>query len=153
MRLQICHLSDIHFVVGENAILDKKGQLSRAILEHAHKNEAILFLISGDIAQSCNSDEYIKAMDFFIYLQDELKKEKSINSYFIFAPGNHDAILNPDDLDEVNRKITLKLTIDNQICPVLDYFEIFMERTMMSKYAAKYLQIWFELIINDTKLL
>ena len=56
-------------------------------------------------------------------------------------------------LDEKERKIILNLTIDNKICPVLDYFEIFMERTMMSKYAAKFLRIWFELIINDTKLL
>ena len=56
-------------------------------------------------------------------------------------------------LDAKNRKITLELTIDNKICPVLNYFEIFMDRTMMSKYAAKYLNIWFELIINDTKLL
>mgnify|MGYP005816905167 FL=1 len=51
------------------------------------------------------------------------------------------------------RKATLNLTIDTKISPVLDYFEIFMERTMMSKHAAKYLGIWFELIINDTKLL
>ena len=51
------------------------------------------------------------------------------------------------------RKVILDLTIDTNICPVLDYFEIFMDRTMMSKYAAKYLKIWFELIINDTKLL
>lgn len=56
-------------------------------------------------------------------------------------------------LDEKERKITLNLTIDTKICPVLDYFEIFMERTMMSKNAAKYLKIWFELIINGTKLL
>ena len=56
-------------------------------------------------------------------------------------------------LDEQERKIILELKIDNKICPVLDYFEIFMERTMMSKYAAKFLKIWFELIINDTKLL
>ncbi len=57
------------------------------------------------------------------------------------------------NLDEKERKIILNLKIDNKICPVLDYFEIFMERTMMSKYAAKFLKIWFELIINDTKLL
>ena len=50
-------------------------------------------------------------------------------------------------------KVILNLTIDTNISPVLDYFEIFMDRTMMSKYAAKYLGIWFELIINDTKLL
>ena len=57
------------------------------------------------------------------------------------------------DLDAEERKIKLNLTIDTNICPVLDYFEIFMERTMMSKYAAKFLKIWFELIINNTKLL
>lgn len=57
------------------------------------------------------------------------------------------------EINAQTRKATLSLTIDNKICPVLDYFEIFMERTMMSKYAAKYLKIWFELIINDTKLL
>lgn len=57
------------------------------------------------------------------------------------------------ELDEKNRKVILKLTIDTQICPVLDYFQIFMDRTMMSKYAAKYLNIWFELIINGIKLL
>lgn len=72
--------------------------------------------------------------------------------------GIHDrvnyAVTNADlKLDAENRKIMLDLTIDTQICPVLDYFEIFMERTMMSKYAAKYLKIWFELVINDTKLL
>ena len=56
-------------------------------------------------------------------------------------------------LDVDNKKITFNLTIDTKICPVLDYFEIFMDRTMMSKYAAKYLKIWFELVINGTKLL
>ena len=57
------------------------------------------------------------------------------------------------ELNEETRKVVLDLTIDTQICPVLDYFQIFMDRTMMSKYAAKYLNIWFELIINGIKLL
>ena len=56
-------------------------------------------------------------------------------------------------IDKENRKVILDLTIDTNISPVLDYFERLMDRTMMSKYAAKYLGIWFELIINDTKLL
>lgn len=56
-------------------------------------------------------------------------------------------------IDSKERKAILSLKIDTKICPVLDYFEIFMDRTMMSKYAAKYLKIWFELVINDTKLL
>ena len=57
------------------------------------------------------------------------------------------------EIDAESRKVILNLTIDTQICPVLDYFQIFMDRTMMSKYAAKYLNIWFELVINGTKLL
>ncbi len=57
------------------------------------------------------------------------------------------------EINEQTRKIILTLTIDTQICPVLDYFQIFMDRTMMSKYAAKYLHVWFELIINEIKLL
>ena len=64
------------------------------------------------------------------------------------------AVTNADlKLDSEKKIITLKLDIDTKICPVLDYFKIFMDRTIMSKYAAKYLKIWYELIINDTKLL
>lgn len=65
-----------------------------------------------------------------------------------YAVTNADLIINNEE-----KKIILDLTIDNKISPVLDYFEIFMARTMMSKYAAKYLKVWFELVINDTKLL
>lgn len=57
------------------------------------------------------------------------------------------------EIDKQDRRVILDLTIDTKICPVLDYFEIFMDRTRMSKYAAKYLQMWFELIINNTRLL
>ena len=64
------------------------------------------------------------------------------------------AVTNADlNLDSKQKIITLELQIDTTICPVLDYFKIFMDRTIMSKYAAKYLKVWFELIINGTKLL
>ena len=78
---------------------------------------------------------------------------KNLSTFDIHDRVNY-AVTNADlIMDEKERKITLNLTIDTKICPVLDYFEIFMERTMLCKYAAKYLKIWFELIINDTKLL
>ena len=56
-------------------------------------------------------------------------------------------------IDKEAKKCILNLKIDTNICPVLDYFEIFMDRTNMSKRAAKYLGLWFELVINDTNLL
>ena len=78
---------------------------------------------------------------------------KNISTFDIHDRVNY-AVTNAElKLDVAKRKILLDLTIDNNIFPVLDYFEIFMARTMMSKYAAKYLKIWFELVINDTKLL
>lgn len=78
---------------------------------------------------------------------------KNLSTFDIHDRVNY-AVTNADlTIDEKERKAMLNLTIDTKICPVLDYFEIFMDRTMMSKYAAKYLKIWFELIINDTKLL
>lgn len=78
---------------------------------------------------------------------------KNISTFDIHDRVNY-AVTNAElKLDVAKRKILLDLTIDNNICPVLDYFEIFMARTMMSKYAAKYLKIWFELVINDIKLL
>lgn len=78
---------------------------------------------------------------------------RNLSTFDIHDRVNY-AVTNADlELDEKERKIMLKLTIDTKICPVLDYFEIFMDRTMMSKYAAKFLKVWFELIINDTKLL
>ena len=65
-----------------------------------------------------------------------------------YAVTDSELVLNKEE-----RKITLNLKIDTKICPVLDYFEIFMERTMMSKHAAQYLGLWFSLNINDTSLL
>ena len=65
-----------------------------------------------------------------------------------FAVTHSDLVVNTEE-----RKVTLNLKIDTRICPVIDYFQIFMDRTNMSKRAAKYLGLWFELVINDTNLL
>lgn len=55
--------------------------------------------------------------------------------------------------DAENSKLKLDLTVDTKLCSVLNCFEMFMDRTRISKYAAKYFDLRFELIINDTKLL
>lgn len=56
-------------------------------------------------------------------------------------------------IDKENRKVTLKLKIDTTICPVIKYFEIFLDRMLLSKRAAHYLNVWFELEINGATLL
>ncbi|NLU51121.1 MAG: HD domain-containing protein [Syntrophomonadaceae bacterium] len=57
---------------------------------------------------------------------------------------------------EVNGKnsvITMDLTIDINICPVMEYFEIFLSRMVLCRRAADFLGCEFELIINGAKLL
>ena len=51
------------------------------------------------------------------------------------------------------KTISLHLTIDTQISQVMEYFEIFMSRMIMSRRAANFLGCKFELFINERKLL
>ncbi|MFA9379826.1 MAG: HD domain-containing protein [Acetanaerobacterium sp.] len=57
------------------------------------------------------------------------------------------------DLDAIGKSITLTLKIDTDICPVMDYFEIFLQRMILCKRAATFLELWFRLVINETPIL
>jgi len=47
----------------------------------------------------------------------------------------------------------LVLQIDTSICPVMDYFEIFLTRMTMNRRAAAFLGLNFQLLINGSKLI
>ncbi|HHV72305.1 MAG TPA: phosphohydrolase, partial [Clostridia bacterium] len=52
-----------------------------------------------------------------------------------------------------NKTIDLELTINKEIVPVMDYFEIFLTRMIMCRKAAHFLNCKFGLIINGSQLL
>lgn len=56
-------------------------------------------------------------------------------------------------LNEEKREVTLHLTIDTSICAVMDYFEIFLERMLLCRRAADYLELKFKLVVNGVELL
>ncbi|MHB1004811.1 MAG: HD domain-containing protein [Chloroflexota bacterium] len=57
-------------------------------------------------------------------------------------------------VDEARRAIALELTIDEEAgAGVIDYFEIFLERMLCSRRAAKSLGCQFELVINKNRML
>lgn len=78
-----------------------------------------------------------------------------------------DALIDIDIHDRVNfavDKASLKIytekqacifdvTIDTEICPVMEYFEIFLDRMVLCRQAAEFFDLTFELIINDVRLL
>lgn len=49
--------------------------------------------------------------------------------------------------------IALKITIDTSHCAVMDYFEIFLDRMVLCKKSAMSLNLDFELMINNSRLL
>lgn len=56
-------------------------------------------------------------------------------------------------IDHKKSTIALEITIDTTICPVMEYFEIFLARMIMSRRAAAFLGCDFKLIINNNQLL
>ena len=96
MRITICHLSDIHFAVDGNTILEKQEKLCNAILQDALKKDIIIFIVSGDIAQSGQANEYGIAYNFFTEIQEYLEKKKELRVLFFFVPGNHDCDFTDD---------------------------------------------------------
>lgn len=64
------------------------------------------------------------------------------------------AVVNSDlVIDGSQRVITLHLTIETAIVPVIEYFEIFLQRMLMCRRAAAFLNAQFSIIINNAKLL
>ena len=57
------------------------------------------------------------------------------------------------EIDAEHKVALLNITIDTTICPVMEYFEIFLSRMVLCRKAAQYLGLSFELVINETRLL
>lgn len=55
--------------------------------------------------------------------------------------------------NEDKSAVVLELSIDTTMCPVMDYFEIFLGRMSLCRRAAEFLNIQFELIINGQRIL
>ena len=56
-------------------------------------------------------------------------------------------------IDKRKKRITLSLKVDTNFVPVMEYFEIFTDRMVFCRRAAKYLGYKFGLVINNFKLL
>ncbi len=122
--------------------VEERTEIMMAIGNHDEKTGTAVSDISAALILADKSDVH----------RDRVTNQ-NLSTFDIHDRVNY-AVTNANlELNSEERKVILNLTIDTKLCPVLDYFEIFMDRTMMSKYAAKYLKIWFELVINHTKLL
>lgn len=76
------------------------------------------------------------------------KEEFDIHDRVNYAVTDADVIV-----DKENMTITLKLEIDETICSMFEYFEIFLGRMEMTRKAAKVFGAKFKVTVNGSKVL
>ncbi len=80
-------------------------------------------------------------------------RNPDVHSFDVHDRVNYAATRSFLEVKNEDKVISLHLTIDTSIAPVMEYFEIFLTRMMACKRAAECLGATFELDINKTKLL
>lgn len=80
-------------------------------------------------------------------------RNKEFASFDIHDRVNYAAEKSEIHVLKDEKVIQLNIKINTEICPVMEYFEIFLVRMMMCRKAAAFLNTKFQLVINDARLL
>jgi len=80
-------------------------------------------------------------------------REKERTAFDIHDRVNYAVTNNHLEIDGQTRTITLKLEIDESICTMFEYFDIFLNRMLMSRKAAEFLNASFSLVVNGNRVL
>ncbi len=80
-------------------------------------------------------------------------REKDPVLYDIHDRVNYAVTKTKMEYDLKKRKIILELRIDERICTMFDYFDIFLDRMTMCSKAARIFDAKFSLVVNDQRVL
>ena len=123
-------------------IPEEAGEIMLAIGNHDEKTGTAVSNVSAALILADKSDVHrsrVRNTDFATFdIHDRVNYAVESSSITV---------------DNDNRTAELKLHIDTKICPVMDYFEIFLTRMTMNRRAAAFLGLNFQLLINETRLL
>lgn len=143
-------------------------------VDHAHSGAIMAFTLltrlnmpPEEIATICSAighhDEKtafpVNAVSAALILSDKSDVRRTrVRKNAIIANDIHDrvnfAVVNSSlKIDKDNKLCVFSITIDTEVCPVMEYFEIFLDRMVLCRKAADFLGLIFELMINDTRLL
>lgn len=80
-------------------------------------------------------------------------REKDRSVFDIHDRVNYSVEKSELTVNKEKTQITLKLSIDTEVSPVMEYFEIFLDRMVLCRKAAEKLGLEFKFFINDLALL
>lgn len=84
---------------------------------------------------------------------NRVRNVTDVSSFDIHDRVNYSVKSSQIFVDAQTREIKLSLTIDTNLCPVIDYFEIYSARMILCRKAAQRLNASFKLIINEQQLI
>ena len=120
---------------------DDIAPIIRAIGNHDEGNGIPVSLISAALILSDKSD----------VRRSRVQDEK--HEFDKHDRVNYSVISNSLIINEEHTTIELRLEIDTKYCEIGEFFEIFMERLLLCRRAAKKLNLEFSLVINGGKLM
>lgn len=99
MKLALLHLSDIHFENKNDWIVNKANSIAGSCKSSLFNEtvDAFFIVVSGDVANKGNGEQYKIAQKFFEEIVSQVKRERNIPVHIIFVPGNHDCDLSDKD--------------------------------------------------------
>ena len=80
-------------------------------------------------------------------------RNRDTNNFDIHDRVNYAVEQSDLRLDQKAKTVTLTLSINTEVCAVMDYFEIFLQRMLLCRKAAEFFGLTFKLDINGLTLL
>jgi len=117
------------------------SEIMLAIGQHDEKTGTAVSAISAALILADKSDVH----------RSRVNNKKEISTFEIHDRVNY--AVESSKINVNNNEAILDLKIDINICPVMDYFEIFLSRMSMCRRAAEFLKLDFHLVINGATLL
>lgn len=155
------YLHDIGNVVSRYYHAQVGATLADRILQNMGMDPVEVSVILGAIGShdpedTCNAVSNVSAA---VILGDKSDVHRSrvrnpdFHNFDVHDRVNYAATRSFLEVNPETRVISLKLTVDTEISPVMEYFEIFLTRMLACKRAAEFLGTKFALDINNVRLL
>jgi len=151
--------------IGNVITREKHGQTGALLVNHILVDLGFTYeeiaVIMGAIAnhEEAEGGVPVSAVSAAVIIADKSDVHRSrvrnpkSTSFDIHDRVNYAATSSEIKVSRREKLITLELTIDTEVAPLMEYFEIFLSRMMLSRRAAEFLHCSFALVINNTRLL
>lgn len=154
------YMHDLGNVVNRNGHSQSGALMAMEILRAMKMNPEEIAVVAAAIGNHDEgSGQPVNPVAAALILADKSHVHRNrVRNHDVATFDIHDrvnyAVENSSLIIEAEKKlISMELSIDIEICPVMEYFEIFLSRMLMCRRAANYLGCEFALIINGAKLL